>query len=81
MIADITDTEVAQLEAELRHQKFSGCYIGAKDDEHFVNWPVPDVRAKNQPATRLETKRVTREQAHQLVEAGATWIGPTSTRP
>jgi hypothetical protein len=52
-----------------------------KGGEYFVNWLIPDLSAKRQPARRVETRRVTNTQAHQLVEAGADWRGQPSARP
>lgn len=81
MTVDITDAEVAQLGAEIKRGALPDCYVVEKDGEYFVNWSVPDARLKRQPATRLETRRVTTEQAHRLVAAGADWKGPLSARP
>lgn len=75
MIADITDAEVAELEAEFRRNGLPGSWVVEKDGEYFVTWLIPDLSAKRQPAQRVETRRVTNTQAHQLVEAGADWRG------
>jgi hypothetical protein len=82
MISELTDEDISRLIREDASQANTSYVVKDSDSgEYFVKWPAPDPTLQHQPATRLEQRRATREQAHKLVAAGIDWRGLPADRP